>query len=212
MSPEETYNPLDKIHLAESIRNAILQRPVERLENTDPFDGAGIYAIYYGGPSEVYAPISTRNEGNGLEIPIYVGKAIPPGNRRGVIDPRAKVGDPLFKRLKEHAESIRCCENLDVADFTCRYLVVDDIWISLGESLLIQSFRPVWNVALDGFGNHDPGGGRRGQKRSPWDTLHPGRAWAKKLVAYPKTDIVLRRELHEFFSRMQSEVQQNKRN
>ncbi|MFM8220786.1 MAG: Eco29kI family restriction endonuclease, partial [Planctomycetaceae bacterium] len=145
--------------------------------------------------------ISTRKQSGAREIPIYVGKAIPPGNRRGVIDPRAKIGDPLFKRLKEHAESIRCCGNLDVADFDCRYLVVDDVWIPLGESLLIQSFRPVWNVALDGFGNHDPGGGRRGQKRSPWDTLHPGRPWARKLVDGEKTEAILRREVRQYFTR-----------
>jgi hypothetical protein len=29
--------------------------------------------------------------------------------------------------------------------------------------------------------NHDPGSGRYNQQISPWDILHPGRAWAKKL-------------------------------
>jgi len=166
----------------------------------ESFDGAGIYAIYYRGNFDLYRPISIRNQAGEAALPIYVGKAIPPGNRRGVLDPRAKIGDPLWKRLKEHAESIRLCENLNLKDFDCRFLVVDDIWIPLGESLLIQKFKPIWNVALDGFGNHDPGGGRRGQKRSPWDTLHPGRAWAAKQVNGEKSVQALRLELQEIIA------------
>ena len=66
-------------------------------------------------------------------------------------------------------------------DFKCRYLVVDDIWIPLGESLLISMFSPLWNRILEGFGNHDPGQGRYNQQRSLWDVVHPGRPWAAKL-------------------------------
>lgn len=46
----------------------------------------------------------------------------------------------------------------------------------LGESLLISRFRPLWNVIVEGFGNNPTGGPRESQKRSPWDTLHPGRS------------------------------------
>ena len=35
---------------------------------------------------------------------------------------------------------------------------MDDIWIPLGESLLIEMFVPLWNRILDGFGIHDLGG------------------------------------------------------
>jgi hypothetical protein len=34
---------------------------------------------------------------------------------------------------------------------------------------------------VDGFGNHDPGRGRRDMKRPRWDILHPGRNWAERL-------------------------------
>jgi len=78
------------------------------------------------------------------------------------------------------AESIRLGGKLDLKDFDSRFLVVDDRWIPVGASLLIQKFKPIWNVALDGFGNFDHGGGRRPQNRSPCDTLHPGRAWGAK--------------------------------
>ncbi len=96
----------------------------------------------------------------------------------------------LFSRLREHANSIRTVEtyhrskdasNLKLHDFRCRYLVADDIWVPLGEALLIGHYRPVWNVVVDGFGNHAPGGGREQQARSLWDELHPGRSWAERL-------------------------------
>ena len=48
--------------------------------------------------------------------------------------------------------------NLDLTDFRCRFLVVEVIWIPLGESLLIEKLSPLWNETIDGFGNHDPGG------------------------------------------------------
>jgi hypothetical protein len=72
-------------------------------------------------------------------------------------------------------------ENLNIDDFYCRFLVVDDIWIPLGESLLIEKTKPLWNVVVDGFGNHDPGSGRYNQQISSWYTIHPGRSWARKL-------------------------------
>ena len=90
-------------------------------------------------------------------------------------------GTPLFKRLSEHAASIQQVTNLDLADFHCRYLVVEDIWIPLGESLLIERFQPLWNVVVDGFGNHDPGAGRHSGQRPLWDVVHPGRPWAERL-------------------------------
>jgi hypothetical protein len=86
----------------------------------------------------------------------------------------------LYRRLLEHAESIAQVGNLALSDFACRWLVVDDIWIPLGELLLINKFSLVWNQALDGFGNHDPGKGRYGGQRPPWDVLHPGRPWAAR--------------------------------
>jgi hypothetical protein len=103
----------------------------------------------------------------------------------------------LYRRLREHADSLRATRDLDVNEFRCRYLVVDDIWIPLGESLLISSYRPVWNVSLDGFGNHDPGAGRYEGQRPPWDELHPGRAWALKCKPPKRTrneyaEVVLR--------------------
>jgi hypothetical protein len=93
------------------------------------------------------------------------------------------MSQALYNRLAQHAGSVRQAENLNVEDFVCRYLVVDEFWIGLAESLLIESYQPLWNVVLDGFGNHDPGSGRHQGKRPNWDTLHPGRVWSQRLQA-----------------------------
>ena len=62
---------------------------------------------------------------------------------------------------------------------------------------MINRFKPVWNSVIDGFGNHAPGKGRKNQVQSPWDMLHPGRQWAKKLPAGPKDQDTLRRLVHK---------------
>lgn len=176
MKTEIPYNPLDKNNLGASVADALLERAKMPLEDVEQFIGAGIYAIYYTGDFTPYSPIITDGDG----IPIYVGKAVPPGARKGNFGLSIDPGQALYKRLKEHSESIRQASNIDIKDFQCRYLVVDDIWIPLGEALLIAKFSPVWNKIIDGFGNHDPGKGRYQQLRSRWDTLHLGRSWAHK--------------------------------
>lgn len=105
----------------------------------------------------------------------------------------------LWNRLSEHSQSLQAV-NLNLQHFPCRYLIADDIWIPLGENLLIEMFRPLWNVLVAGFGNHDPGKGRRGQEKSAWDTLHPGRSWAAMLPAHTKTAKELQRTIADFFA------------
>ncbi len=173
------YNPLDKRHLAENAANALLKQEPETLP-PEPFDGAGIYAIYYLGDFEAYQPLAQINRER-LEAPIYVGKADPKGGRRGgELD--APSGPALSDRLRKHSRSIEQAENLDLADFRCRYLVLDDVWVRMAERMLISWYRPLWNVVVEGFGNNDPGGRRATQYRSPWDILHPGRPWVEKLA------------------------------
>lgn len=177
---EEVFNPLDKTNLAESVRDHLLKRPLVQLP-PKRLMGAGIYAIYYTGDFPAYRRISRIAPSDEAAIPIYVGKAVPSGSRKGGYGLGADPGDVLHRRLSEHASSIESARNLRLADFQCRYLLVDDIWIPLGESLLIETFRPVWNMLVDGFGHHDQGRSRRGQKKSAWDTLHSGRLWAEKV-------------------------------
>ncbi len=76
---------------------------------------------------------------------------------------------------------------------------MDDIWIPLGESLLIQMFTPVWNRLIDGFGNHDPGKGRYQGQMPSWDVLHPGRGWVGRLQPYKRSADELLEGVSEFF-------------
>jgi Eco29kI restriction endonuclease len=194
------FNPLDKLNLAESLADAMLKRPVTPLPPEEKFDGAGIYAIYYRGGFEPYNPIAKRNRRKDPSAPIYVGKAVPPGARKGGFGLGADPGAALLKRLKEHAKSIGEVESLSTADFCCRYLVCDDIWIPLGEALLIERFQPPWNVLIEGFGIHTPGKGRRKQEKSKWDTLHPGRKLAKGLPNNALLKDKLIKLLSDFFA------------
>jgi len=175
----EPYNPLDKKNLGVSAATAMLSSEIYSLP-PEKFIGAGVYAIYYKGNFEPYRKISDMNK-DSFNVPIYVGKAVPAGARKGGLGMDVDHGLALYNRLSEHYASIVAAENLNVSDFYCQFLVVDDIWIPLAESLLIERFKPLWNRCIDGFGNHDPGSGRYNQQKSPWDCIHRGRSWAEKL-------------------------------
>lgn len=165
--------------MAESAAGALLRQEPEHLP-PEAFDGAGIYAIYYMGDFDAYRPLAEINRAQ-LKAPIYVGKADPKGGRRGG-DWDAPAGNALSDRLRKHSNSIIQASNLDVGDFRCRYLVLDDVWVRMAERMLISWYKPLWNVVIDGFGNNDPGNRRATQYRSAWDILHPGRPWVKKLA------------------------------
>jgi len=193
--PDDVYNPLDRINLGKSVAEAALDRAPASLGEIEQFEGVGIYLIYYAGDCAPYRLMSARNAEKPV-WPIYIGKAVPSGARKGM---SASTGRQLWNRLREHADSIRASD-LDIDNFQCRYLIVDDIWIPLAESLLIARFKPVWNLVLDGFGNHDPGSGRYTGLRPLWDVLHPGRAWAEKCAARTETAEELARRIEEHLS------------
>lgn len=200
MHNEPPYNPLDKKNLGTSVADALLARPLGPLPPQDRFAGAGVYCIYYSGDLPIYRRLSALGKDPKKAIPIYVGKAVPLGARKGGFGLDADAGPVLYNRLSEHADSIKQARNLALEDFQCRYLVVDDIWIPLGESLLIEAFAPLWNRALDGFGNHDPGKGRHQQQRSPWDVIHPGRSWAERLQPNNRTEQQLSEILQDYIN------------
>ena len=185
----EPYDPLDYANLARSIVQALLSNDAQPLPPATAFNGAGVYAIYYRGDFAAYRPIVTATP----PPPIYVGKAVPTGARKGIGLPTASQGRELFRRLAEHAKNIEQAENIELGDFRCRYLVVVPVWITLAERFLVEYHKPIWNVLIEGFGNHDPGAGRRGMKRPRWDIVHPGRPWASELEPAETAHDVLER-------------------
>lgn len=170
---ERAYDPLSLDQLGRNAVRALMEYPSDTLPPSEPFDGPGIYTIHYQGEFPAYSDLAE-------DEPIYVGKAEPSGRRQGR---RARSGqrDRLYRRLAHHADSIGLAHDLELHDFSCRWLILEPVWIGLTEQVLIEQYQPLWNVVVDGFGNNDPGRGRWNQRRSDWDTLHPGREWASNL-------------------------------
>ncbi|MBZ5737521.1 Eco29kI family restriction endonuclease [Nocardioides mangrovi] len=195
---DEPYNPLSMENLGHSVENALLDSTPTRMDQMSRFTGAGVYAIYYTGDAAPYETLGAVNQREAFEVPIYVGKAVPKGSRKGVEVATASGGTALSSRLKQHANSIVSAENLYIEDFYARWLVTQEIWIPLGESLMIGRFAPVWNSIVDGFGNHDPGVGRRAGTVSRWDVLHPGRAWAEHFKTRNETRADIEADVREY--------------
>jgi len=107
----EPYNPLAKINLGRSVAEALLDSPIRLLMNTADLMGAGVYAIYYVGDFPRYAPIAAANRGNKFAQPIYVGKAIPRGGRKGGIVTDTGKGRALRDRLNQHEPLAKLLSN-----------------------------------------------------------------------------------------------------
>jgi hypothetical protein len=175
---EKWISTLDDTDTVLTATGRLLAQPFSSLPPDESFPGSGLYALYYFGNHPAYAPVvspGSRTYG----WPVYIGRAISPGRRAdgdGLL--RSTLQPVLYRKLREHAATLNQVENLQVKDFRCRYLVIENIWVPLAEQLLIQQYRPVWNTVVPGFGLHSPGAGRALQLRSDWDEFHPGRSWA----------------------------------
>lgn len=178
--------------------------PAIDLVSPSSFVGSGVYAIYYTGSLDIYRYYSEINR-EGYNKPIYIGKAVPSGWRQG----RTKIKKEkkeLFGRMREHWKSIDSVNNLSVDDFFCRFVIFDEDssdMIGTIEAALIKKFKPLWNVKLDGFGNHDPGSGRYEQAKSDWDIIHPGREWADKCVGVSNIKSDIEQGIANFFAENQ---------
>jgi hypothetical protein len=173
--PKSMFDPGNPAVVGRFVALAMIAQPRSPLTEIERFYGSGIYALYYSGEFSAYAPI------RGTETPIYVGKADPQaGNAK---TPRQQ-GERLSSRLKDHARAIgKASSTLSLEDFQYRSLVVQSGWQEAAEAYLIRLFQPIWNdetrIAY-GLGKHGDDPKTRSNKRSPWDTLHPGRDWAHR--------------------------------
>jgi hypothetical protein len=161
--------------------------PIERIARTY---GSGVYAIYYKGDHPAYSFVSCT------ETPIYVGKADPKQ-----MDARTarEQGPQLYGRLADHRRMIRVvgkyaadnhiANRLRIEEFECRRLVCATNAQLVAERHLISMFKPVWNNEVGicwGISKHGDAAKTRANKRSPWDVMHPGRAWAMSEVLEDK--------------------------
>jgi hypothetical protein len=173
--PRSVFDPSNPKVIGRFTALAMVAQERAPLASIGQFYGSGVYAIYYRGDYPLYAPLS------GSETPIYVGQAAP--GEQGAHSAREQ-GPRLAARLNEHRKNIgKATTTLDVGDFDARFLVVQSGWETAAEDYLIHLFKPIWNNEtnlLYGLGKHGDSATTRANKRSPWDTLHPGRAWAAK--------------------------------
>lgn len=171
--PRSVFDPSNPKVIGRFTALAMVAQERVPLASIGQFYGSGVYAIYYRGAYPLYAPLS------GSETPIYVGQAAP--GEQGAHTARDQ-GPRLAARLNEHRKNIaKATSTLDVGDFDARFLVVQSGWETAAEDYLIHLFKPIWNSEtnlLYGLGKHGDSATTRANKRSPWDTLHPGRAWA----------------------------------
>lgn len=176
---EHIFQSASLIKLIDEAVKFMINTPMVSLPPAEKFSGGGVYALYYKGTFPLYNKIFKKKP----KLPIYVGKAVLPGWRQG--RGTTKENDPaLYRRLKEHSRSINATSNLDIKDFSCKFIVLksqEADLISTVEAAMTRKYNPLWNSHIDGFGNHDPGKGRYEQAKSEWDVLHPGREWANRL-------------------------------
>ncbi len=185
--PRTTFDPADPKAVGRMVSIALMAQPLIPLSNVRPSYGSGVYAIYYRGDHPLYSRIS------GSETPIYVGKADPVSDDASTT---REQGTKLSARLLEHASTIRTAEAysrslpshlspIRLADFECRRLVCATNAQLVAEKHLIRTFWPIWNAetkACWGMSKHGDAASTRANKRSPWDVVHPGRAWALNAV------------------------------
>jgi hypothetical protein len=176
------FDPLTPLNLARSVERALLDQPEGPLPLDGTFIGSGVYCLYYSGSYEPYSSLA----GGSSRTPIYVGSATQrAGRTAGALFQSDRP--VLLNRLREHAHTLEEAEDLQLEDFSCRLLITDDLWVQSAATLLIDHFRPLWNMVVEGFGLHNPGAGRSLSKRSSWDELHPGRSWATRLAPLTRT-------------------------
>jgi hypothetical protein len=174
--------------------------PIQPIPPLEDFEGAGVYALYFIGKNGLYEKFHKINR---LEYrqPIYVGKAVPRGWRQGRLT--LSTSHELYRRLCDHAKSITAASNLDIRDFLCRFMILENAasnMIGTVEAALIRTYQPLWNSVIDGFGNHDPGSGRYNQERSEWDTIHPGRIWATRCAEPSQSIEEIQSNIKQYFS------------
>lgn len=216
LRPESIFDPTDPNTSGRVVALTLVAQTKHPLAKIPEFYGAGVYAIYYKGDFAPYAQLKGRDH------PIYVGKADPD-------NPAAKdavsQGTKLSARLNEHARSIRkAVTTLDINDFECRFLIVQTGFQKSAEDYLINFFKPIWNSETKicfGLGKHGDSSDTRGNKRSPWDTMHPGREWASATAENQKSlETIIEQisahlaayqpyaDIHEIFERFTEDMHQ----
>lgn len=171
MAESNEFDPLAVENVGVTLAVELLEQPLTDMPPAEPFNGAGIYALYYSGSHDAYTDLCGLDGGR-FKYPVYIGKAAGQSAKQG-FNPNGSGKRKLYGRIVDHARSIEAVDNLDLSEFKCRYLVLNDAYIALAESVMIRLFRPPWNGMS--FGSKVVGKNRMTGKPGLWDALHPGR-------------------------------------
>ena len=216
LRPTSIFDPSAPNTAGRVVALTLVAQPRHPLSEIPDFYGAGVYAIYYRGDFVPYRLLSNTDH------PIYIGQAAP--DEASAKDAVGQ-GTKLSARLREHARNIRkVYSTLNISDFECIFLIVQSGFQTSAENYLINFFRPIWNAETKvcfGLGKHGDSSDTRANKRSPWDTLHPGRTWAESTVIdqKPYEQIVEQiaahlevnkpyKDIHEIFDRFMVDMRQ----
>lgn len=184
LRPSSIFDPSDPATAGRIVALTLISQPIHELSSIPSFYGAGVYAIYYKGAFAPYAALANSDH------PIYVGKADPSS---ASAKDAVSQGTKLSARLSEHAKNIaKATTTLSLDDFKCRFLIVQSGYQKSAEDYLISFFKPIWNSETRicfGLGKHGDSFETRDNKRSPWDTMHPGRSWADKSSKDQKSSV-----------------------
>ncbi len=143
-----------------------------------PFTGSGVYALYCTATKGPYAKFGKEINRLEYKVPIYVGKAVPPGWRQSrQFSDDTDTSSSLYSRLCEHARSIEQGKGLTISDFACRFQP-----ILLGEmelatrivQFLISRYKPLWNTVVRGFSNCVFSSHTNRKGFCTWEVLHNG--------------------------------------
>ncbi|MFB8007019.1 Eco29kI family restriction endonuclease [Nocardia sp. NPDC056000] len=205
------FDPLDKVNLIGSVVSTLFAGPALPLAQFEPFNGSGVYCLYYSGDDELYAPIAAGDSSR----PIYVGTALAHA-RAGSGMVSASSSQALTRRLSVHAKSIETVQLHDAVDnrhrlflhdFSFRCLIVDEMWARPAEEWILKRSAPIWNSVVPGLGSHDPGPRGRSARRAPWDELHPGRARSVAQESGHTIDILEARVKEHFAREFESGIE-----
>ena len=101
----QEFDPLDYANLTRHVVEELMRQPVVPIGSLARFDGAGVYALFYRGELDFYAGVRSEDS----TTPIYVGKAVPPGGRKGQARRSRPVRRPPLRALHAARARARRC-------------------------------------------------------------------------------------------------------
>ena len=156
------------------------------------FIGSGVYALYCTAVKGPYAKFGKEINRLEYKVPIYVGKAVPPGWRQSrQLDGSADKSTPLYSRLCQHSHSIEQGKGLSLSDFACRVLPFSASEQTLATKIvdfMVTLYKPLWNTIVRGFSRPHFTDYAGQTIHSNWEVMHNGKLQATN----ERTHIILK--------------------